>query len=483
MEKESDRVAFEPFDFSKTWENPEDFPTYEPDEGQVRADLQLLHNETRDALNGLIRALNDTSAAAKLPFAPVEGLTAQTVQQAIEQVYAAVRDAAAGLIVDGSITKEKLEAALLKKIYGGRVWVSMDAPAAEDDPGREFPVGQIWLRPGMTIENCAGEDWEVSGGTVAKEERSWVFTADGSQDYMTASLLLQAVGTAGQQIKVLVKTGETAAGTENAMLYLEDEGRELGEGGFFETTLDQTGSLEISLHIPVAQEGACLVLEQLTAVNTDALEASLPDCSPSRSWQTLLEAVETSAAQLPMKVWMQTRPGTWEEVFSQVLPVERGGTGLASIPQGALLYGTSSGDLAVLPPVEEGVLQWSGGQPRWEAPETLARKAGCLQTKTGTYEGTGGNGDRTLQLPVEPVMLLLWPKDGSCDTACLANGGKSGDTYQIVDGNLVVSYEAKVSLAGKILTFTNERRGNYGGLMLSQHMNAEGVSYCYLAVY
>ena len=47
-------MAFEPLEFTKSWENSDDFPTYEPDERQVRADLQQLHDETRDGLNRLI---------------------------------------------------------------------------------------------------------------------------------------------------------------------------------------------------------------------------------------------------------------------------------------------------------------------------------------------------------------------------------------------------------------------------------------------
>ena len=41
----------EKLEFSKDWTKAEDFPTYEPDESQVRADLQLLHNEAKAAIN------------------------------------------------------------------------------------------------------------------------------------------------------------------------------------------------------------------------------------------------------------------------------------------------------------------------------------------------------------------------------------------------------------------------------------------------
>ena len=98
-------MAFEKLEFTKSWENPADFPTYEPDEAQVRADLQRLHNESRDAINRLAAALNDPRAAAQLSFAPGEGLTAQTVRDAILEVYAAVQDAAQALLVDGTELK------------------------------------------------------------------------------------------------------------------------------------------------------------------------------------------------------------------------------------------------------------------------------------------------------------------------------------------------------------------------------------------
>lgn len=37
--------------FSRNWENPADYPTIEPDEAQVRRDMQSLHDEVKDYLN------------------------------------------------------------------------------------------------------------------------------------------------------------------------------------------------------------------------------------------------------------------------------------------------------------------------------------------------------------------------------------------------------------------------------------------------
>ena len=47
-------MAIEQLKFTKDWTNPADFPTVETDEVQVRQDLQQLHSEVRDYLNGTL---------------------------------------------------------------------------------------------------------------------------------------------------------------------------------------------------------------------------------------------------------------------------------------------------------------------------------------------------------------------------------------------------------------------------------------------
>lgn len=44
-------MAFEKLSFTKDWKNASDFPTYEESEAQVRADLQALHDETKNFIN------------------------------------------------------------------------------------------------------------------------------------------------------------------------------------------------------------------------------------------------------------------------------------------------------------------------------------------------------------------------------------------------------------------------------------------------
>ena len=476
-------MAFEQFAYSKSWKNPKDFPVYEPDEGRVRADLQLLHDEAADAINRLIAALNDPTAAAQIPFQPVEGLEAKTLQQAIEEVFGAVADAAAAKIVNGSVTKEKLAAALLRRVYGGRVWCSMNAPDAAHNPDTDFPVGQLWLRPGWSAENLAQEDWETAGGSAIQENGAWCFTTDGSADYMTASQLLQSVGKAGDPVLVHIQMGECSTSLQEMSLFLGGVEQTL-EDGTFEAVLDQTGSLEILLRGQWPEEvtGECMEISVLTVICPCG--AIPPDCEEYTGWETLLEkSGRTSVIQVPRTLWVQTDHGVWEEVIGEVLPVHRGGTGLCEVSKGALLYGTGTDTMGQLPAEEQGVLQWSDGKPSWIQPAELARKSGYLRTMTGSYEGTGGNADRTLTLPVQPKILLISADDGSCDTACLMDGGRSSDTYTYIEANSVIYYTAQVTLSKNVLTFTNERRGSYEDKMLTQHMNAEGVGYHWLAVY
>lgn len=43
-----------PLNFTKDWTDPTDFKTVEPDEAQARADMQELHNQTREYINNTL---------------------------------------------------------------------------------------------------------------------------------------------------------------------------------------------------------------------------------------------------------------------------------------------------------------------------------------------------------------------------------------------------------------------------------------------
>ena len=92
--------------YTKDWNNPEDFPTYETREVQVRADMQLLYDEIKAAFNKLI----DDLKAAEIPFASSTAVPETNIQAAIENVQQQVADIIGGTLVlpNRSVAGEKL---------------------------------------------------------------------------------------------------------------------------------------------------------------------------------------------------------------------------------------------------------------------------------------------------------------------------------------------------------------------------------------
>ena len=89
-------MAFEQLSYTKDWTNPADFPTYEPDEAQVRADMQCLFNEIRSFINAkLVERLNGTGGAADI-------LTSDgtSVEKALSDLEEAISRVAGGTIPD-----------------------------------------------------------------------------------------------------------------------------------------------------------------------------------------------------------------------------------------------------------------------------------------------------------------------------------------------------------------------------------------------
>ena len=112
-------MALSTFQYSKSWRDPQDFPTFEENEEQVRDDMQLLFDEARDAINRLVGQLR----ASNLPFSPTEGVDASDVQNAIELVQSQLGGVVMGQLPDGSVTTAKLasQAVTAAKLADGAV--------------------------------------------------------------------------------------------------------------------------------------------------------------------------------------------------------------------------------------------------------------------------------------------------------------------------------------------------------------------------
>lgn len=464
-------MSFEPFAFTKSWTDPADFPTYEPDEGRVRADLQLLHDETRDALNRLIAGLNDPGAAARLPFRPADGLTARTVQEAVEQVHRKICDAAAGLLVDGTVTKEKLSPALLEMVYGGTAAVSLNTPGAAENPDSGQPLGRLWYRPGCTVRNHAAEQWEVAGCTMEQEENGWLLRTDATLAEVSAVQTLPAVGEAGKTVWVsLQAAGDLPA---ECVLLLNGVEFDLSEGGgIFETALDQTGSLELELlfrwdYPHLHQE---ILITDLAALEAVMDEAGTEPAAAKTDWEAFLtEHMPFTRLELPWTVWLQTAPGQWTAVEQQVLPVGRGGTGLTGLASGQLLIGSGDGGFQPLPAPEAAGFLAFDGSLGWKTADQTGQALGVGRVATGTYTGTAAA--RSLQLPVTPQLLVIFPENGliveyedgqqgdveafSGNPVVLVQGAAAAvrcSGTRNGEGTAIISYLSQVSLAGSKLT-------------------------------
>ena len=478
-------MAFSPLVFTKSWENSDDFPTYEPNETQVRADLQLLHDETRNWINRLVERLNDPTAADQLPFQPQNGLTAQTVQAAVLEVHAAIQNAAAGLLVDGSVTKQKLAAQLLDRTYGGRIWASMDTPGAAHNPDSDFPVGQLWLRPEITLTNLAADSWRLSGGTAQKLDNGWLLTADGSQAYLSAAQTLTD-GLAGQRVFVSLTAAALDDHLSGLTLYLNGMGHSLmNGGGVFETTLDETGGLELLVQgqWPYAEADASFRLEDYAVVNVTAVEAALPDYQPFNDWPGLLRSLTPfEQTVLDRQVFLQVQPGQWEQVGYAVLPVSKGGTGHGQLAQGELLLGSGTEQVNRLRPGEEGAfLRCIGGIPAWGNSEQAVQDLGALRVMTGSYTGQAAK-SRTLQLPVKPRLLYLYSQSDNNTRVLLADGITDQKTYSDTSTGDSKPYWAAVQLIDGALQFTREERANVPAAEAC-HFNAAGKRYGWVALY
>ena len=485
-------MAFLPLEYTKSWNSQADFPTYESDERQVRADLQLLYDEAKEGLNRLVAALNAPTAAGQLPFLPESGLQAQTVQDAIVEVYAAVQEAAAGLLVDGTVSREKLTKALLDRIYGGRVWVSMDVPGAEANPEADLPVGQLWLRPSFILENLALADWSLTACTAQAVENGWRLVADGTMESIRAVQKLKGIGTAGQRVLVGLWVSELDDHLSDVQLFLNGSGHDLsGGGGFFETAVDANGDLELLVRgvWPYEEAGAGLRLEKLTVVNVDAVEASLPGCRAAADWQALLaEQLPFSSVRVPRLVFVQEHAGQWKPVDQEVLPVSRGGTGLAAVGKGQLPVGAGEETLQLLNPGEaQSFLGIVNGVPQWRNAVETVTDLGTLRVMTGTY--TGNHTNRTITLPVKPVLLYLfggvpvWDSYTGCtidNPVVLANGATVGENRNPDASTELCGYVPYVSLQGKELKFYHYSHINRGQPDL---MNTSGRTYTWVALY
>ena len=276
----------EKLEFSKDWTKAEDFPTYEPDESQVRADLQLLHNEAKAAINALVDKLESAEFASHLAVS-AEGMTATNLAAALAEILATAKAAQAGTIVDGTVTEAKLAAALVQKINSIDVTYSMNAPTANETPETGYQLGKLWLKPEFSIANLAsdyalasGADW--TGENVTKEASGGKLVCSGTGDSQYGTAKAEFTVPAGHTVRVWLTAEETAGQFASLKAYLGTTEYTLtsGEQLVQDVTAGEDGKITIQVKADwsntVTAAGGKFTITAFTAVDKAAL--MLPGC-------------------------------------------------------------------------------------------------------------------------------------------------------------------------------------------------------------
>ena len=276
----------EKLEFSKDWTEAEDFPTYEPDESQVRADLQLLHNEAKAAINALVDKLESAEFASHLAVS-AEGMTATNLAAALAEILATAKAAQAGTIVDGTVTEAKLAAALVQKINSIDVTYSMNAPTANETPETGYQLGKLWLKPEFSIANLAsdyalasGADW--TGENVTKEASGGKLVCSGTGDSQYGTAKAEFTVPAGHTVRVWLTAEETAGQFASLKAYLGTTEYTLtsGEQLVQDVTAGEDGKITIQVKADwsntVTAAGGKFTITAFTAV--DKAASMLPGC-------------------------------------------------------------------------------------------------------------------------------------------------------------------------------------------------------------
>jgi len=87
-------MGFTKFKFKRDWRNADDFKTIENEEEVVRADMQALHEETKDAIHKLIDEMAESPAAANFGAVDFDS-EPSTVQGALDTLKQKILDAVA----------------------------------------------------------------------------------------------------------------------------------------------------------------------------------------------------------------------------------------------------------------------------------------------------------------------------------------------------------------------------------------------------
>lgn len=421
--------------------------------------------------------------AEKIPFVATSEINADNIDAAIREVQGQVKDASSGTIVNGSVTTEKLSAALLARVYGGRPWVSMNTPGSAQNTAADFPIGQIWLRPAFTVINRAGSNWTASGCTVSNGTNK--FTVKGNKTVVTATATqaLTNIGQDGDRVMVLFGIANKDSEITALTVSLNSGEAQDAAAGVFESTL-VGGALTVQFSATwpsTSLAGGSFDVVNYAVVNIDQAIRQTTNAEELTDWGGYLSALlPLTSHTSPEEVFIQTINGNWWPLSHSVQPVSRGGTGNGTVAYGEMLYGGNENAMERLGVAAENnsFLQFVGGKPAWVSAGTAAGNTGIARVFSGSY--TGNAAEREIELPGEPAFLFL--RGGNLDPLTMFQPSSFGKDYTATND---VLYRASVMLSGNKLSFSYSKIGQHENPtgMEAKYFNASGVTYKYVAIY
>ena len=315
----------EKLEFTKDWTRAEDFPTYEPDETQVRADLQLLHNEAKAAINALVEKLESSEFASHLSVA-AEGMAATNLAEALAELLATAKAAQAGTIVDGSIAEGKLDSTLREKINAIDVTYSMNAPTAGQTPETGYQLGKLWLKPEFAVTNLAedyalasGGDWSCENTTKKAADGKLECSGTGDSQYGAAKAELTVP--AGHTVRVWLTVEQTAGQFASLKAYLGTTEYTLTSGT--QLVQDATAGADGKLAIQVKADwsntataaGGKFTITAFAAVDKDAAMLPGAEALTDGNLDALVAAKQPFAqAKTRLELYGQQRAGDWKRL-------------------------------------------------------------------------------------------------------------------------------------------------------------------------
>lgn len=426
--------------------------------------------------------------AVNIPFPKDSGIDAETVEAAILAVSEQIADAASGAIPDGTLTKEKLAAALLERVYGGRAWISLDTPNVTDNPDYDFPVGQIWLRPAFSVTNKDSGNWDASGCEVSTQDGSYILT--GTNTVRTASMAqtIYTSAEAGDRIYVLFDAGSIDSEIAAFTVSINGAGAQNAKNGgvFMEKAKGTSISVRFKAEWPTTSlASGSAEIRNLTIVNVDEILRAAAFAKDMKNWAEFLKnLIPFERVDISDTLYIQKNNGVWLPIGFDVLPASRGGTGLQGIADGELLYGSNGGFAKLENPENTAFLQFANGSPMWAAISAMS-EYGYARIATGSYVGDGT--EREIVLPVTPKLLVIHSASNTSyePGAMFQSGIKHEYTYSGTDASgAQADYYAGIILEGNTLRTYYTLRGDRPAVDARAHFyNSTGSTYLWVAIY